>query len=680
MSENVNFGSCQSKTKKPVSDSAKNRKKKSLSVEALKATIERKKETTARALGIVVRFSEGVVTEQCLLENVHYINQCHFQDITEERAILKLCGYPVCGNKLNDIPKKQYHISTKQNKVFDITDRKNFCSNLCYKASKFLQDQLLTSPLWLRDNEKHISFKLLPLESKAGIAGVEVDIGLTRVTQDQIDKTEDCTALEEVTTNSLSKLLYKESNCKEDFQEFFSSGSLEQSENSHHEECQDKDSVNSKINQYTIYEDLNYDVERREDNNNDTDECSAGESNNIHEESDINSTNKNICYSDKHKQLTYECGETTDEKCDSFSASKEISILKSVTESKFNNTDEIQLSDKKEISESEGNKIGHEICDKSSYSESVREHNICVKERESKDKTKTKAQRKKKEKQNKKASEGAQPVLNIVMKIEHSICEWITIDSLCFIYGEDKVKELLAGKGGCIKELHNTGGSAMTDPYLYERYLAICRKLNVLEVEDSRLDTEITNENNKIPQKPLPDYSLLLEEAKNIDLKVKQFYKGDTKVTFEEATEKDIKNDKENNRATVLPLVDLHAQRSLRRRILLDKLSRVLNDVVRLLGLKGFDISEVKTLVSTFTLSAHNITFKPPEWNLIALAIIKLLSIKDETLAQALNSATVTKHLTLMLMSYQLDGGYLDRLADWLTDIEHIIKKSSEIT
>lgn len=52
------------------------------------------------------------------------------------------------------------------------------------------------------------------------------------------------------------------------------------------------------------------------------------------------------------------------------------------------------------------------------------------------------------------------------------------------------------------------------------------------------------------------------------------------------------------------------------------------------------------------------------------------LSIKDETLAKALYSASVMKHITLMLMSYQLDGGYLDRLADWLIDIEYIITET----
>lgn len=60
------------------------------------------------------------------------------------------------------IPDKQYHISTVANKVYDITDRKKFCSNLCFKASNYLKEQLLTSPLWLRDQEVLPDIKLLP--------------------------------------------------------------------------------------------------------------------------------------------------------------------------------------------------------------------------------------------------------------------------------------------------------------------------------------------------------------------------------------------------------------------------------------------------------------------------------------------------------------------------------------
>lgn len=52
------------------------------------------------------------------------INQELYQDVVEERVLAKLCGYPVCGKTLPNMPKKQYFISSKQNKVYDITDRK----------------------------------------------------------------------------------------------------------------------------------------------------------------------------------------------------------------------------------------------------------------------------------------------------------------------------------------------------------------------------------------------------------------------------------------------------------------------------------------------------------------------------------------------------------------------------
>lgn len=37
---------------------------------------------------------------------------------------------------------------------------------MCYKSSKYLQNQLLTSPLWLRDVEIIPEFKLLKTELK----------------------------------------------------------------------------------------------------------------------------------------------------------------------------------------------------------------------------------------------------------------------------------------------------------------------------------------------------------------------------------------------------------------------------------------------------------------------------------------------------------------------------------
>lgn len=46
--------------------------------------------------------------------------------------------------------------------MYDITERKKFCSNSCFKSSNYLKEQLLTSPLWLRDQELLPEIKLLP--------------------------------------------------------------------------------------------------------------------------------------------------------------------------------------------------------------------------------------------------------------------------------------------------------------------------------------------------------------------------------------------------------------------------------------------------------------------------------------------------------------------------------------
>ncbi|GAB6027276.1 RNA polymerase II associated protein 2 [Chamberlinius hualienensis] len=81
----------------------------------------------------------------------------------EERGILRNCGYPLCDKKLEKLTTQKYHISTKCNKVFDLSERKYFCSNFCYKAMKYLKSQLPTCPLWLLDQEGPNRIHLLEL-------------------------------------------------------------------------------------------------------------------------------------------------------------------------------------------------------------------------------------------------------------------------------------------------------------------------------------------------------------------------------------------------------------------------------------------------------------------------------------------------------------------------------------
>lgn len=96
-----------------------------------------------------------------------HINPAHYEDIVEERSITKICGYPLCDLPITTIPKQQYIISRAQNKVYDITERKRYCSNECYKSSLYLKEQILITPLWVRkENDIIPEFKLLSFEKE----------------------------------------------------------------------------------------------------------------------------------------------------------------------------------------------------------------------------------------------------------------------------------------------------------------------------------------------------------------------------------------------------------------------------------------------------------------------------------------------------------------------------------
>ncbi|XP_050423329.1 putative RNA polymerase II subunit B1 CTD phosphatase RPAP2 homolog [Adelges cooleyi] len=140
--------------------SAKSKRKPSVRAKLL-AEIKKKKECEKIALNIVIELIDGELEEIDMLNKLGFINASHYEDVVEERFIIKKCGYIACSEHLTSIPKHQYHISLTHNKVFDITERKKFCSNECYKCSKYLHNQLLTSPLWVRESETIPQFKLL---------------------------------------------------------------------------------------------------------------------------------------------------------------------------------------------------------------------------------------------------------------------------------------------------------------------------------------------------------------------------------------------------------------------------------------------------------------------------------------------------------------------------------------
>ncbi|KAJ8300890.1 hypothetical protein KUTeg_022409 [Tegillarca granosa] len=164
--------------KKVIQNKEEEEKKKKA---ALETKIRKRVAAEEKAYRVVERFVDETVSEDFLKDAGQLITPSHYDDIVVERAIAKLCGYPICKNILTNVSKQKYQISTRTNKVYDITERKNFCSNQCYKSSKYFQKQISDTPVWGRENEPRVQFDLLSLDSKSGSSGLEVIGGKTEV-------------------------------------------------------------------------------------------------------------------------------------------------------------------------------------------------------------------------------------------------------------------------------------------------------------------------------------------------------------------------------------------------------------------------------------------------------------------------------------------------------------------
>ncbi|KAI5608894.1 putative RNA polymerase II subunit B1 CTD phosphatase rpap2 isoform X1, partial [Silurus asotus] len=154
--------------------------------EILKESLRERLELERRALQVVERLLDDSVTEEFLVDCARLITPANYRDAVEERSIAKMCGYPVCSNKLVNIPRQRFKISTKTNKVYEITERKCFCCNFCYKASKYLEVQISKSPLWLRKEERPSEVKLLK-KGDGGTSGLEVKLSDRHVTTSDIE-------------------------------------------------------------------------------------------------------------------------------------------------------------------------------------------------------------------------------------------------------------------------------------------------------------------------------------------------------------------------------------------------------------------------------------------------------------------------------------------------------------
>ncbi|CAG7819672.1 unnamed protein product [Allacma fusca] len=146
--------------------------------EKIQIMIQKKKASDAKAKTIVYHLIETGVEKSYLLENARFISLTHWEDIVEERKLSRICGWVLCDNKLETIPKQQFRI--RNNTVLDISERKSFCSSHCYAVADNFKNQLPISPLWMRDEEVIPQFEILEDQSKE-LHGINVALNKLQI-------------------------------------------------------------------------------------------------------------------------------------------------------------------------------------------------------------------------------------------------------------------------------------------------------------------------------------------------------------------------------------------------------------------------------------------------------------------------------------------------------------------
>lgn len=159
---------------------------------------------------------------------------------------------------------------------------------------------------------------------------------------------------------------------------------------------------------------------------------------------------------------------------------------------------------------------------------------------------------------------------DLLSNIKKSFKEWITLDSFIYLYGEEKIKEILSeNKMGQYFDKLNV--SSLQVPQKL-KYMNICKRLHMQELAEERFHNDTVGHTLK----PLPNFKQLKEEVQTLDLKVKSFYKGtlyeQADTNFPTIPVKEKQNIGEES--TVLPMVDVLAQNALRRKVFLTSLNK----------------------------------------------------------------------------------------------------------
>ncbi|XP_047445153.1 putative RNA polymerase II subunit B1 CTD phosphatase rpap2 [Mugil cephalus] len=612
--------------------------------EEVREKLREKLELEKRALQVVERLLEDSVTEDFLVDCAKFIIPANYKDTIEERFIAKLCGYPICPNKLGKIPTQRYKISTKTNKVYDITERKCFCSNFCYKASKEFELQISNTPLWLRQHESPPEIKLLK-KGDSGSSGEEVMLSERRLKEDDI---EDPLATQPQDLRSSQQ----------------SSAEADHSDISDTE--QEQDFVTSVVSQQQkprvhwgdlpkrSDEDKKGMTERRKK------QTTKGNEEQTKPNPSLNTEERQIT---ADEERTVSCGTEVRGEAEKLKQLHRVNTDQQVPEEKDlpkesnveNITTKLNM-----CSLSDADTHNPPLPVDSALSQI--KHTTCLPTRESS--TENKQLPSSVTKLNNNIASSNQPGLNItqvgmskrgaaglkdllknhtydvkpdsirlslLQYLRRTLKEWCTDETLKFLYGAD---HSLCSPSADGKEEEEEDEEELDE--------------DDLEDDVSAVDEE----EQRRPSAAAPDYERLRRETQQLELRIKEFYKG-TWILPEEAEEPNGNKETIENQSMkdpVLPLIDSHAQHLIQKRITVEKLTSCLKSIIGPLCLTMSDVSaDLNNLVRTFRFTNTNIIHKTPEWTLISVVLLHVVSQVSPVVREALETSSSVEYLKTLM-------------------------------
>ncbi|KAM5256386.1 putative RNA polymerase II subunit B1 CTD phosphatase RPAP2 [Ctenodactylus gundi] len=565
----------------------------------LEAAMKKKIEFERKALHIVEQLLEENITEELLLECGKFITPAHYSDIVVERSIIKLCGYPLCQKKLGIVPKQKYKISTKTNKVYDITERKSFCSNFCYKASKYFEAQIPKSPVWVREEERNTDFQLLK-EGQSGSSGEEVQLCSKSIETSDIDNPGHFEKQYE--SSSSSTCSDSTSDNEQDFVSSILPGNRQNATGARpqlHKKSILKNKAGQRVHskpkdkEQTVEEVTEQLGSFRIDSQEKAPACELP----LQKENTQSSSNSSV-----HEKLK----------------------VSGDSDNKYSTTEITLVGISKKSAEHFKRKFAKSNQVSRSASGSVQ---VCPEDQQTSLQAKT----------------------NLLKVLKETLIEWKTEETLRFLYGQNYAS--ICSKPSSASLVNEELGKDDINFDLDSHSSALVGSQN-------SLNEALPYRGTKTACKPLPNYENLKKETEALCLRIREFYRGQY-ILNEETT---ISQDSEERDST-FPLIDSSSQNQIRKRIVLEKLGKVLPVLLGPLQITLGDIyTQLKNLVHTFRLTNRNIIHKPVEWTLIGMVLLSLLTPVLGIQKHSPKDVVFTQFIATLLEELQLKNEDLENL------------------